>query len=230
MVCVIKKMKFRFKIKYLYFLLVFPLLFIASLIRMATYPNCLLIKSDDLCFDEEDNPVQVMCRHTRPITIEGQDGFQKATMKFLARYKVKGKVVAMQQILDRGSWMSAADVGIAWGKMVEPKVDQYMRYSQRGRFLNYFFKPGLSVSRKYVQLHISNNHILTVSNSMLNVVKNLEVDDDIVFDGYLVELFGTGRRGYKFKWKSSLIRKDTGDGACEVMYVERIWVNGQYYE
>lgn len=222
--------RFRFNPKYLYLLLILPLIFVGKMVRQATYPNCLLIDEKDLCFDDEDNPVQIMCRHTRPLTVEGKQGYQKATMRFLARYRIKGLVVAIQQNQDRASWMSAADVGIAWGKMADPEVDRFMNYSQRGRFLYSYPKPGLPVSGKYMQLHTSHNHILTVSNSMLNVVKNLAPGDKIVFDGYLVQLKGTGLRGGKFNWMSSLRRTDTGAGACETMYIEKIWVNGHYYD
>jgi hypothetical protein len=220
----------RFKIHYLYPLLIIPLLLMLHVIRLVTCPNCLLVSEDDMRWDEEGNPIQIRCRHTRPITIEGKQGFQEATMTFLARYRVKGLVVAVQQIQDRGSWMSAADVGLAWGRMAEPEVNRHMRYGQRGRFLYYFPKPGLPVASDYLQTHTSNNHILTVSDSMLNVVKNLEPGDQVTFDGYLVKLSGKGRRGGRFTWKSSLRRTDTGDGACEIMYIERIWVNGHYYD
>ncbi len=223
-------MGFRFRSQFFSIVIIAGLLFAGYLIRIATYPNCLLIKDSDMRLDQEGEPMQIRCRHRRPLVIEGKNGFEKARMKFLARYRITGKVVAVQQIRDRGSWMSAADVGIAWGKMADPDVDEYVRYGQRGRFLYYFPRPGLPVSIKYLQRHTSNNHILTTSNSMLNVVKNLIPGDEVTFDGYLVKLSGTGRRGHRFSWESSMRRTDTGDGACEIMYIERIWVNGHYYE
>ncbi len=223
-------MKFRFKLKYLYFLLIFPLFFIGSLIRSATYPNCLLIEDQDLCYDEDGGPAQIMCRHTRPLVLKGKGRFLSVKIKFLARYKIKGLVVARQLSGDAISWLSAADVGIAWGKMADPEVNQYMRYSQRGRWLYYHPQRGLPVSSHYMQLHTSNTHVLTDSNSMMNVVKNLEPGDNIVFDGYLVKVSSKMKRGFSLPWKSSLTRKDTGNGACEIMYIERIWVNGYFYD
>jgi hypothetical protein len=45
------------------------------------------------------------------------------------------------------------------------------------------------------------------------------VNDLVELEGYLVYV-----KGDNFTWNSSLTRNDTGDGACEVLYVEKISV------
>ena len=67
------------------------------------------------------------------------------------------------------------------------------------------------------------------SDNILRVLKKVRAGDFLRLDGYLV--FADGFiRGDEVHWHSSLNRKDTGDGACEVFYVNRIWYDGKIYE
>jgi len=53
----------------------------------------------------------------------------------------------------------------------------------------------------------------------LKKIKNLNVNDHIKLIGYLVKVnFDNGT------WESSLTRTDTGNGACEIMYVTDVEV------
>ena len=53
---------------------------------------------------------------------------------------------------------------------------------------------------------------------MLESVRSVEV---VKLSGYLVQVNASDG----WHWKSSLIREDTGNGACEVVYVKELVVN-----
>lgn len=64
---------------------------------------------------------------------------------------------------------------------------------------------------------------------MPSVIRQVKEKDLVYLEGLLVDLQvvdGT-RTGHV---KTSLSREDTGDGACEMLYVERLMVNGRLYE
>jgi hypothetical protein len=64
---------------------------------------------------------------------------------------------------------------------------------------------------------LSNNHLISDDDYVRDRVKDIRIGDQIRVQGYLVGYSspGIGKRG------TSTTRKDTGDGACETIFVER---------
>ncbi len=64
---------------------------------------------------------------------------------------------------------------------------------------------------------LSNNHLISDDDRVRDQVKEIKIGDQIRVRGYLVgySSAGVGKRG------TSTTRTDTGDGACETIYVER---------
>lgn len=64
---------------------------------------------------------------------------------------------------------------------------------------------------------LSNNHLVSNDERIRDRVKNIRIGDQIRVRGYLAgySSAGVGKRG------TSTTRSDTGDGACETIYVER---------
>jgi hypothetical protein len=53
-------------------------------------------------------------------------------------------------------------------------------------------------------------------------IKKIKTGDHIRLKGYLVSITATDSKGTPYYWNSSTSRNDTGDGACEVMYVTEV--------
>lgn len=64
---------------------------------------------------------------------------------------------------------------------------------------------------------LSNNHLLSADDALRSKVKDVRIGDQIHVQGYLAGYSseGVGKRG------TSTTRTDTGDGACETIYVEQ---------
>lgn len=64
---------------------------------------------------------------------------------------------------------------------------------------------------------LSNNHLISSDEGIRKRVRDIEIGDQIRVRGYLAgySSAGVGKRG------TSTTRTDTGDGACETIYVER---------
>ena len=66
--------------------------------------------------------------------------------------------------------------------------------------------------------HCANMHMVPADKGVEKQLKSVDVQDVVDMSGYLVEITGPN----KFKWRSSLTRTDTGNGACELMWVQEV--------
>jgi hypothetical protein len=64
----------------------------------------------------------------------------------------------------------------------------------------------------------SNMHMLPANARIEKSLRSLRVGELVELSGYLVGVQENGQ----WTWVSSLSRLDTGDGACEIFWVERV--------
>lgn len=71
--------------------------------------------------------------------------------------------------------------------------------------------------KSFSMYQLSNNHLISDDNYVRDRVKDIQIGDQIRVRGYLAgySSAGIGKRG------TSTTRTDTGDGACETIFVER---------
>lgn len=77
-------------------------------------------------------------------------------------------------------------------------------------------------SDKYVNFNsaqLSNNHLLPANDEMYQQIRQAHIGEQIHFKGYLVNYKGTDKNGQEFIRSTSNTRTDTGDGACETVYI-----------
>ena len=78
---------------------------------------------------------------------------------------------------------------------------------------------------------ISNNHLLSDNASIREQIRNAKIGDQIHIKGMLVNY--SPRSNPKWRRVSSTIRTDTGNGACEVLFVNEFNIlaskNGGWY-
>jgi hypothetical protein len=72
------------------------------------------------------------------------------------------------------------------------------------------------------QTEVANNHMVTDDPALAKALRNIRIGDQIRVRGYLVNytIYRDGRPGGMRV--SSEVRTDTGNGACEVLYVESL--------
>ena len=61
-------------------------------------------------------------------------------------------------------------------------------------------------------------HMVPASADVERALKSIVPGQQVTFSGYLIE----ARAADGWHWRSSLTREDTGAGACELVWVERI--------
>lgn len=139
-----------------------------------------------------------------------------------AAFTIRARVlVAARFSLGGGSDISPFDFTLGWGPMSDTAVLRKLVFTHGFRLVYWVPVDGqaLPVDRDVIGRHVSNMHAIPASPEIYQQLKDIRVDDVVTFEGYLV--YATS--GSRF-WNSSLTRDDIGDGACEVMWIQRVSV------
>ena len=204
---------------------------IGGLLILCLLSSCDRPQKSGMDFDQIDtsgDPIQTSYKSEDPIVKEIKNG--QFTITPVAEYKLSGMVVSKETYSDDwGGKISPVDLAVVWGKLAEPEYDQYMSYSQGNRWYFYKYKSGSPFDNSFVISHSANNHIIPANENIREAVKTIRKGDRIVLEGFLVNIKGT-YEGRPVTRNTSMTRKDTGDGSCEIVYVTKIRVNTDVYE
>lgn len=171
--------------------------------------------------DEIDAPLQSDLKVADEIRHTGKEGEVLLFPK--AEYTLKGVVKSKKKYSDYPSQISSYDLALAWGELNDEEIEDFITYSQSGRWYYYRYKSGTPVSGDYIAEHSANVHIIHKNEEILDQLNNIKEGDFILLKGYLVDVDFTEIQSDSL-WKTSLTRSDTGDGACEILYVESVTI------
>ena len=176
-----------------------------------------------------DEPVQEDLTDAEPVaTIAIPDGEAIITPK--ARYHVAAKVGGVKRYRDKwGSYVARHDVVLLWGQAASDEAKPHMNISQSMRWYHFRIDEDSPFDVQYMIRHSANTHLIPANKNIERAINRLSRGDVINLEGYLVSISGTWKGGTIW-WHSSLTRNDTGDGSCEVLYVERLRKDGKSYE
>jgi hypothetical protein len=143
-----------------------------------------------------------------------------------AHYTVAGRVLSFH-VYNSGwqSSLSPVDLALGWGVLADRSVDRWISWSQSGRWYYYHWAANAPYMPEVIGSHSSNVHIIPGNDRVRKVLPLIHKDDLVILEGMLVNVDGTNG-SQSFGWHTSLSRTDTGDGACEVLYVQRVLLNG----
>lgn len=144
-----------------------------------------------------------------------RDGY---VVRPLARFRVTALVLAAERYrFDRGADLAPVDFALGWGPMSDRAVLRQVAISQGGRFYRWRVKK-YPIPRRDIIEHSANMHMIPADDGVRAALLAVRPGELVHLEGYLVSV--TSDEGWM--WKSSLTRTDTGDGACELIWVERI--------
>jgi hypothetical protein len=146
----------------------------------------------------------------------------------LYRYELHGLVVSRH---DSDSWIdyihrewndhiNVVDLCVIWGKNAASGAYRGQSFSS-GQFVCYWQAPTREAFAAFDPAAISNNHLLTDDPAIAKKLRAVRVGDQIRFRGYLAE-YSHRHNGQPFHRGTSIVRTDTGNGACETVYVQDI--------
>lgn len=146
-------------------------------------------------------------------------------IKPLFSYELNGLVVSRH---DSETWwdsihkewndaLNVADLCVVWGNNLRHDMLGEMSFSS-GQFVCYFQTSSPEAYAAFDPAALSNNHLLTTDPRTAKKIRAARVGDQIRLRGYLAEY--AHHQGFDFKRGTSTVRTDTGNGACETVYVE----------
>ena len=137
----------------------------------------------------------------------------------VAEYKLHARILGTKTYHSGvQSSLVPTDVAVGWGKMSDSAVLDHLSLSMGNRFFFYEWSNTPPISQDEIKISAANNHVIAANDEVRSAVRWLRVGQIVTMKGYLVN--ATKQDG--FNWSSSLRRDDTGNGACELFYVESV--------
>lgn len=162
----------------------------------------------------EQTPVTATPTHLR-------FGETDATLTARAHYRTKAWVVAVDDGFDDGFGdVMAIDTALAWGPLGNPDILKTMSFHLARRYVSVRWTGEMPLNKQVVMTHLSNHHLIPSNDEVRATLDGVKEGDLLELDGHLVDVtIGAQTR------RTSLTRSDKGDGACEILYVERAVMN-----
>ncbi|MDK2951828.1 MAG: hypothetical protein PWQ77_1493 [Kosmotogales bacterium] len=181
------------------------------------------VKYNDEIVMSFDLPIQSDTSE-KPFIIEKEGNKYEITP--LKEYTLSGLVISKRSYSDYGSRLVPYDFLFVWGELIEEDNRKGIDFWQNNRW--YYFRINASKwNLDFIQNRSANVHLLPKNENILKTLQFVPKYEKAVFIGKLISIRGIDDN---FSWKSSLSRSDAGDGACELMYVEKIIVGDKLYE
>ncbi len=144
-----------------------------------------------------------------------KNGYQLILRDF---FEVQGRVLSRRHYLgDERADISPIDLALGWGKMSDLAFVQKIEFLQNNRFL-YWHVNEFPMPRKELEASASNMHLIPADEEIELELKRIKKGQVVSLSGYLVDV----KAPDDFIWATSRSRDDSGDGACEIIYVKAV--------
>lgn len=139
----------------------------------------------------------------------------------LADYDIRARVLSRKDYSSgKESDLSPVDFALGWGPMSDEFVIDKLDISQGHRWYKWKVKDLMPIPQKDIERSSANVHIIPANDGVEDAIDDVYVGSIVHMTGYLVKVTQEGN----WRWVSSTTRNDTGDGACEVFWVEAMTV------
>ena len=135
----------------------------------------------------------------------------------VAEYEIRGRVLGTKRYFTgENTSLVPVDVSLGWARMSDESVLSKFDLSMGNRFFYYEWRNQPAIPPEEIKVSAANNHVIAANPDVRSAVRWLKAGQIVSFKGYLVNAVKPGG----VTWNSSLTREDTGNGACELFYVE----------
>lgn len=139
-----------------------------------------------------------------------------ATLTPLAGFSVDARVLSRRDYRsDREAELSPVDLALGWGRMRDDAVLSQLDITQSGRWYRYRYGGTPPIPPSEIDRSAANMHMIPGSHAIATALDEVEPGERVRIDGWLVE----AQAPDGWRWRSSTTRDDTGQGACELVYV-----------
>ncbi len=141
---------------------------------------------------------------------------QAGTLTPLAGFRIEARVLSREDYsIGREADFSPTDLALGWQRMREDAVLARLDISQSSRWYRYRWRGEPPLPPPEIVRSSANMHMIPSSPEVARALRAVRRDDTVRIDGWLVQVDAPDG----WRWRSSLSRDDTGNGACELVYV-----------
>ncbi len=212
----------------LIYVLIFILVTVISFVTVhwISFPKA--TKTSDEFIDVFSEPIQT---ETQELPFSTKINSLRFFITPMADYDISAVVVSSKRY-HRGidAKVVPLDLGVCWGDIAKEENRKKIKFQQYLRFLTYRFKEDLPFSMEYLSSHAGNIHIIPANKRIKRVMFSLDKNDSVRLKGYLVKVIAQNQKYSYYHRGTSLSRDDTGDGACELMWVKEVQIGKKVYQ
>jgi hypothetical protein len=139
------------------------------------------------------------------------------TLTTRAHFDITARVLSRKDYGGADGELVPLDLAMGWGRMSDSDVLQHIDISQSGRFY-YWRAKELPIPRREIETSSANMHMIPADADVKRQLEQVRAGQVIHLEGFLVDATRPGG----WHWNTSMTRNDTGAGACELIYVERV--------
>jgi len=138
-----------------------------------------------------------------------------------AEFSIRAKVLSRENYyLGREADLSPVDLTLGWGNMSDESILDNIEISQSGRFYQWRVK-SFPIPQREIESSSANMHLIPANEVVASEIKKIRKGDIIELSGRLVNVAAASDG---WRWQSSQTRYDTGNGACELIWVNNLKV------
>jgi hypothetical protein len=139
----------------------------------------------------------------------------------VAEFSLEARVLSTENYhAGREAELSPTDLALGWGPMSDSAVLDRLQISQGNRFYFYRWSDQPPIPAGEIAEHSANMHMIPASDDVKRRLDQVREGQVVALRGYLVR--AQAQDGWH--WNSSMTRSDTGNGACELVWLEDIAV------
>jgi len=116
--------------------------------------------------------------------------------------------------------LSPLDLALGWGVMSDQAVLDRIEITQGSRWYFTRYEFPAPISDREIITHSSNMHMIPANDWVRKKLKTIRRGNILQLKGSLVDVDSESG----FNWHTSMRRDDTGNGSCEVFYVEEVYI------
>jgi hypothetical protein len=138
-----------------------------------------------------------------------------------AEFNIRARVLSREDYwLGSEADLSPLDLALGWGPMSDQSVLDRITITQGSRWYFTRYELPAPISDKAIINNSANMHMIPSNSWVRKKLKKLRRGDVVQLTGFLVDVDGDSG----FRWRTSLRRSDTGNGSCEILYLEHIHI------
>ncbi len=141
-----------------------------------------------------------------------------------AEFRIRARVLSREDY----HWGSDADLApvdlaLGWGVMSDQAVLDRIQISQGTRWYFTRYEHPAPIPDEDIIRNSGNMHMIPANKRLLDKLRKIRRGDIVQARGFLVDI----DHDSGFTWRTSLTRNDTGNGSCELFYLEQLTIESR---